>query len=333
MHYSFWILLETGFLINVVGCLRTKLQPTSSSNCNSNTQPPPPSSSKPTKHGHSFRATFFSLLLLANVSRFLSIIIELFYFQAHQDVFSSPFSFTVIRTIPALLFASNYSLLVLFISTLVSNTFRNNSSQPNDPDTLSLTHKLSNFTMYAVYAILTALVVANVITAQQFQVAVYALIALAYALLAVALCFYSPSLLKVLEESPIKDFLMFRVLLTICLCVMIFTFRSFLFCLGSTRGFGLLPNSDSVLGVSKEGDALTYLFLELVPSSTLIIMLLRRERFKKYAGVGVGVGDGDGDEGVIDGSEEKLMKNRFVPVNEKFDEGGGGGGEAGYGAI
>ena len=264
--------------------------------------PPSPITVTTTKHGTRFRSRFFVLLLLANASRFISIIIELFLFNtsvpgtldngdiivdddaAHGgeiDVSESNDSvvFVVTQTVPALLFASNYSLLVLFVATLATSALKS-SEESKFLDTV---HYVSNGSMYLIYCTMVIFVSSGGVSASEFQIAVYILIAAVYFLLGLGLCFFAPSLLRVLKNSPIRSVLMTRLITLIGCSAAIFFFRSFLFTLGAIEDSG----RGSFLGVSKEAEALTYLFLELLPSSLLIAVLISR-KYKNRSGENIG---------------------------------------------
>jgi len=210
------------------------------------------------KHGVQFRSRFFVLLLFANASRFLSIVFEIFAFNTSDsdgdEGSPTSVSFIVCRTIPALFFSSSYSLLILFVAELVLGLVKKQSAngESGGGSFLETFHQGYNVAVYGTYVSLAFCVEIGALSLSSYEVGVYILIAVCYFGLGCALCYFAPSLLRILRESPIRKFLMGRVITTIGLSAATFFFRAFLFTLGAIDQEGDIQSGRTIASVSKE---------------------------------------------------------------------------------
>ena len=179
----------------------------------SNAQPPTSSNTR------SPRSSFLLLLLLAVGSRSICLFVEILLFHdlPHSAIRTNALV-TIIRTVPALFFASNYSVLLLFLAQLLQSIAPppvSNNGYVYDsflsclyPLTLSPTISLPficvscNVLLFSCYlSIVLLLYPLSIISTVTFQSAVFLLLSLTYSNLFLLLLVVSPSLLHRLSSG------------------------------------------------------------------------------------------------------------------------------------
>lgn len=247
--------------------------------------------------GDNTRKKFYNLLFFALFSRMILLPVEGTYLGMESNPNSPGCMFA--RTLPNLVFASAFSLLVLFYAQLAG------TASSGGPKGLSLIllrpgyFRNGNIFVYVVYAILLLLTIIypGKLSENIFQSVLWVILSTLYFILLTLLAYFGPVLVGLLRPSLEKrSGLAIRLIAMCILCFFIFLSRaiSFAFAVGhkeiefthSVFGFQLVDiESDNKPHLFLQ-DCLGYAVIELLPS-LLILMMMHQKRPQPSTQTGV----------------------------------------------
>jgi len=240
--------------------------------------------------GDHTRQSFYIILLVALVSRFICIPIEAFaILSGYKSHYYENSVCLFVQTFPELVFASAYSLIVLFYAQLAGTIHVSGTRG------LSFILSKRNFILvvsaviYSVYFILAILTATKLKPKAIFQKLLWILFGVVYFFLLVLLSYFGPTLVILLRPS-LTTFsgLAIRLISMCVLCTFVFATRTVSFALAAilsdaryTHGFlSMLAIHVSPPSVERSSAALVfsqnmfgYMAVELLPSVLILIMM------------------------------------------------------------
>lgn len=265
--------------------------------------------------GDETRHEFYRLLLAALSSRLVLLLAEGYMFS-EVDCTESVYC-TLARTVPDFTFASAFAHLVQFYANLVETA-------SGRPIIFSESFfEKTNIFLYSAYFIMIILVVFQVIDFDTFVSAVYFFLTGIYGILFVAIAYFGPTLIKLLQPSlQQRSSLAFRLVGMCFICIVVFLCRTITFLTRATNHAVPFASLDNYLN-----DNITFCLFELIPSIA-ILFLMRQSKNNSTSSTGDQSSNSNSRSG---GNNGNMRRVNSASANKALLPKNGNGG--GYGAV